>query len=387
MKKHRLGLTLGVLALLALGVGAWWFFGRSGEANGGDGKTADAGGGGGPTARVQTVPARRGEVARTVTAFGTAVAASGGTQSVAFPYESRVASVRANVGQSVAAGDELLKIEPSADARLALNTAGSTRDAADRALRDVRGRYKLHLATNQELAAAEGAVRDADLRYKSLQDRGPGADGLVRAPAAGVVTKIPAQPGAVVPAGSPLVEVAVENRFEARLGVEPPDALEVKAGQPAQLSPVEPRHGGNGGVSAPLAGTVRVVGQSVDATTRLVDVFVSLDEPAPVDKLLIGTYLRADIVVEKKEALLVPRPAALPNAQGDSATLFTVRGGKAVKHEIHTGIDDGTNVEVLLGGDDPEGGAPVVTQGNYELEDGMAVQVETPSPGEGTPSP
>ena len=51
------------------------------------------------------------------------------------------------------------------------------------------------------------------------------------APAAGVVTKIDAQPGAMVPAGTPLATIASSQGLQARVGIEPSDAAAVKAGQ------------------------------------------------------------------------------------------------------------------------------------------------------------
>ena len=203
--------------------------------------------------------------------------------------------------------------------------------------------------------------------------RAPDADGIVKAPAAGVVTKLPAGPGAVIPPGGPLVEIAVENLFEARLGIAPADAGEVKVGQAVHLVPVEAR-GETEGKAATLPGTVRVVGASVDPATRLVDVFVSLDEAGA--SVLIGTYLRAEIVVEKKDALLAPRAAVLPEeGGGGGAVVFTVSKDKAVKHDVKTGLDDGNDVEIVGGGEALSDGTNVVTEGAYELEDKMPVEI------------
>ena len=356
--------------LLVLGGAIWWWLGH--KAAGSESEKEPA-----PTAQVQVAPLRRGQIERTLTAYGTAVAAPGGVRSVAFPFECRVAAVTANVGQNVAAGDAVLQIEPSADARLALDTAQSAQEAAEKALRDVQSRFQAHLATNTDLQTAQSAARDAQLKFQSLRSRSPGGDGIVKAPAAGLITRLPAAPGTVVPAGGPLVELAVENRFEARLGIMPADAAQVKAGQSVHLFAVQAR----GDVKEAAAeGSVRVVGGSVDPVTRMVDAFVAIDVHgqggAPI---LIGAYLRAEIVLEKKIALLVPRAAVLPaEAGGTGSVVFTVKNGHAVKHEVTTGIDDGTNVELTNGGDTLREGTNVVIEGNYELEDKMAVEVGHP---------
>ena len=52
--------------------------------------------------------------------------------------------------------------------------------------------------------------------------------------------------------------------------------------------------------------------------------------------------------------------------------LFTVKDGKAVKHEVKTGISSDDLVEVISR--ELHEGDVVVALGNYELEDGMAIQ-------------
>jgi len=73
---------------------------------------------------------------------------------------------------------------------------------------------------------------------------------------------------------------------------------------------------------------------------------------------------------KKDHALVVPRSAVLPD--DDKQVLFTVKDGKAVRHEIKTGLVTDELVEVI--GDNLHAGDSVVTLGNYELEDGMEIQ-------------
>ena len=88
--------------------------------------------------------------------------------------------------------------------------------------------------------------------------------------------------------------------------------------------------------------------------------------------LVLETFVRAKIVVQRKDALVVPRSAVLP--EEDKHVLFTVDAGKAVEHEVEVGLEDQDNVELLAGGIKP--GDAVVVGGNAELEKGMAVEVE-----------
>ena len=97
-----------------------------------------------------------------------------------------MAAVQANAGQPVKEGDVLLQIEPSADARLALDTARAAKNAAETALKDVQRRFNAHLATNADLATAQQRRADGDglrdaVEQRAERERGAAASGLLRA--------------------------------------------------------------------------------------------------------------------------------------------------------------------------------------------------------------
>jgi hypothetical protein len=119
----------------------------------------------------------------------------------------------------------------------------------------------------------------------------------------------------------------------------------------------------------PVTSTVRVVGGVLNPTTGAADVRVSVPRAAP---FMLGEHVRAVIEVRKKEAaLVVPRSAVLPD-EDNKQVLFTVKDGKAVRHEVDVGITAGDLVEVTASG--LNAGDAVVTLGNYELTDGMSIQ-------------
>src|SRR5258708_39898963 len=93
------------------------------------------------------------------------------------------------------------------------------------------------------------------------------------------------------------------------------------------------------------------------------------------DRLRLGEHVRATIQgALHPTALIVPRNAVLPD--GDAQVLYTVKDTKAVRHEVKLGITSADRVEVLAEG--LKQGDAVVVSGNYELADGMAVQIEKP---------
>ena len=113
---------------------------------------------------------------------------------------------------------------------------------------------------------------------------------------------------------------------------------------------------------------IRAVGGALDPASGAAEVFVPIPGGAP---LMLGEHVRAAIVQEKKDnARVVPRSAVLPD--DEKQIMFTVKDGKAVKHEVKLGITADELVEVI--GEGLKEGDIVVTLGNYELEDGMAIQ-------------
>ena len=114
---------------------------------------------------------------------------------------------------------------------------------------------------------------------------------------------------------------------------------------------------------------IRKIARAVNPVTRLVDVFVTLP-PAP--GLLLDEYMRGRIVITSAQGLVVPRAAVLP--EEDATVLFTVHDGRAHKHRVQVGVENDQVVEVT--GELLRPGDLVVTLGNYELQDGMAVTVE-----------
>jgi membrane fusion protein, multidrug efflux system len=353
---NRRVLALAVI-VVALAGGLLWYLLRSAEE-----ESAVK-----PTARVTLVPLQVGPIAQTLEAFGVVESAPGNDQVVPAPYDCLVRNVHVTAGTPVATGDVLLEILPSPDSQLLLETSRSALAVAEKTLSATQERFDLKLATNQELTVARQADIDARARVESLQARGLGRDGMVRALSGGVITRIDATRGSLVLMGAPLLTVATAQGREARLGIESGDRALLARNQPATLTSSERPD------PATTASHVRSVGAALDAATGFLDVRVPVPESA---SLMLGEHVRASIQVAlHPTALIVPRNAVLPD--GDAQVLYTVRDTKALRHEVKLGIASADRVEVLADG--LKAGDAVVVSGNYELADGMAVQIEKPS--------
>lgn len=345
---------------VALAVGGYWFaaHNKSNAAETGEAAPAtDAG----PVAKVSVTPLRAGSIDETFSAFGTVLAAPGEANSASAPFECRVRKVFVSAGLEVATNAPLLEIEASPDTKLQLDQARSERDSATNQLQMLEQRFELKLATKPDLLAAQQRVHDAALRVASLEQRGAGGAQIICATAGGIVSQIFAQPGQIVTAGAVLVETIGANQVAVRLGLETQDAAHLQTGQAVRLLPV------NGTQPRPVAGRVQLITQAVNSQTRLVDIFV---KPAADSHLLLNEYVEGQIVIGSANALIVPRAAALP--EDDHYVLFTVDKGHAVRHVVTIGFENAQEVQVTGAG--LAAGQPVVTVGNSQLQDGMAVE-------------
>ena len=354
MKKSRI-IILAIAAVLILGALAWIAqrFGIGNEEK----KAA-------PVPEVQVAKVERKTINEKVIVYGSVVAQPGKTHSVGVAFETRVRHILVAPGQFVHENDPLTEIELSPGAQVQFQQAKNAAEAARKELKQTQDRFNLKLATNQDLSAAEKTARDAEAQLTALQRAGAGGDNRIHSDLSGVIAKVDAQDGQIVPAGGPLVEIVAENEIEVKLGVEPEDLSAAQEGAPITIVPLNDPTANN------VEGTIRLVTRRIDPTTRLVDVYVSL--PAGT-KLLLDQYVRGEIQRTEKDALVVPRPAVLPN-ESREFEVFTVANNRAVKHTVKIGAENPKEMQVMA--DDLHEGDPVVTVGNYELEDGMAVEIK-----------
>ena len=347
------------LALVGLGFLLGRTHGKSAEAP--ESETKE-----GAVASVKVAPIKKGRLEGRISVFGSIVPAPGSAQTISVPYECRVVSIAAREGQLIPAGAPLATVTDSPDALLALNQARIDTKAAETQLQQARSRHGLKLADNAQLAQAQQAFDSAQTRLKSLEARHMGAAHVLRATGNGVVVRVAVQVGAVVPAAATLLELVDPSRLEARLGMEPQDATQTRPGSPVELVVVD------GANSAKAQATLRTVSPVINPTTRLRDAYVALPSGHP---FLFGQYVRGNLSATAREGIIVPYASVLP--EEGKHVLFTVRKDHAVRHEVRIVLQAGDQLQIT--GEDLDPSEPVVIQGNYELQDGMAVHVEEPA--------
>lgn len=314
-------------------------------------------------ATVHVAPATLAPIREYLTVFGTIAFSADALQTLSVPYQARVVKVAVVAGQAVHKGDPLLVLQPTAAAALELQRADNDAQFARKELERTRQLFDQHLATNTDLAAAEQAAHNAQAAQASASERfGGSGERTLRADHDGVVADIAAHTGEVIAADTVFAHVGDASGLRLDLGVEPSAIAQVHAGEPVNFRLLQD--------GAPeLKASVERVGRQIDAQTRLIPVVAKPDDAA---QLSPGAALSAQIETGSgKPVLGVPRAAVL--YRDDKAFVYVVQAGKAMRRAVDVGADDGERIEIKSG---LAAGESVVTLGNYELEDGMAVKAQ-----------
>jgi membrane fusion protein, multidrug efflux system len=317
----------------------------------------------GPTALVEVAAVTRKTIAEKLTAYGSVIAQPGKTHSVTVGFETRVRHVLVAPGQLIHEGDPLVEVEGSPAAQLQLQQTKNAAEIATRDLKQAQERFNLKLATNQDISTAEKAARDAQTQLTALQSAGAGGDNRIKSNLTAVVSKVNAQDGQIVPVGNPLVELVAEEEIEVKLGVEAEDLSALQVDQPITIFPV------NNPDQPEVKASVRLITRRIDPTTRLVDVYVALPQGT---KLLLDGFVRGDFERIAENSLVVPRAAVLPD-EGGGFQIFAIENNHAKKHLVKLGVQNEKEMQIIT--PDLKEGDRVVTVGNYELQDGMAVEM------------
>ena len=316
-----------------------------------------------PSALVDVGPARLAPVSRTLAAYGTVEFSPEGARVISVEAEEVVAQLLVTVGQPVKKGESLMTLEPSSNARLELDKAKIDVEFAQKEARRLADLRTRQLATNAEVQAVEKNLATVEAALANIARRHGGEGSrVVRSDVAGTVQAVNVQLGQVVPPGAPLLTIGNSDRARVKLGVEQDDLPQLRVGQRVAVRPLNSS-------DAPIASRIAEIFRHIDPKTRLAEVVIPLP---PAHGLLPGAAVRAEIVLEAKpDALVVPRSAVLYR-QGNPY-VFVDDHGHASERVVETGFDDGKVIEISKG---LVPGQSVVTAGNAELTDGMAVRTE-----------
>jgi len=316
-----------------------------------------------PSVQVETVALQQRPMADTVFGYGVVSPDTRSLQNISLPRPGQIVALWVTAGQTVKKGTPLLEFGTGADAAMSYQQALQAVDFAQSEVVRNEELVSQQLATQSQLAAAKKALADAQAALHAQKAIGTGRSlERVVAPFDGVVVAIQAAQGDRLPAGASVLQLAKAGAQRVLLGVEPDEAARVHPGMTVSVVPVF-------NAERQIPGRVAQVSGMINPQTQFVDVLVDV----PGSGLMPGTRVRAEIQLSQRTLWVVPRSAVLQDAQG--TYLFQVRGGKARRVDVKTGLErDGLiAVQGAFNADEP-----VVSLGNYELRDGMAVRGSPP---------
>lgn len=283
--------------------------------------------------------------------------------------ESAVAQAEANfrsAEREVARMQQLL--DAGAISRQQLDAAILQRDVARSALESARQQLSLVQvgAREEDLRVARAQVEQADAGYAASQAalqlaRVQLANATIRAPFTGRVAELPATLGEFIAPGSKVAVLYDDRNLEVEVTIGERDLRLVRAGQSVTVRPEV-------AAEIDVRGTVRLVQPAADPLTRAAKARIRLADPPGT--LLPGTSVRAEILVEHREnVLIVPSSALRQNGQ---AEVIVVKDGKAQVRRVLVGLRHHQIVQITYGVAE---GELVVTLGPDDLSDGQPVKV------------
>ncbi len=330
------------------------------------------------TVSVQTLVMQ--SLAPSIPVYGQVMADPTHTQSLSTQTGGLVSRVMVEAGQRVNKGQPLLMIQTDPNATLAFEQAISQRVVLQQDLTQKRYLFARQMATQQDVIQAEQALKAATVRIKTLEKIGSNQSvQTINAAEEGLVIAVPVQVGSVVAPGGALLSLSAQRAMLLRFGVEPEDAARIAPGMAVRFH----------SVFAPErladATVVRVDGQ-INPATRLLDVMAQPSDAQ--SRYIAGTTLQGEIMLPAMDGLTVPIDAVVhqgdvlgvfrlaDRSAADSTAAAKTTDGKAIWVPIKLLLRVGQSALIApLAGDALRAGDAVVTQGQYVLQDGMAVRV------------
>jgi RND family efflux transporter MFP subunit len=293
---------------------------------------------------------------------------------VAFRVGGRLLERRADLGDAVAAGQVLARLD-SQDQQNALHVAEANLAGAQAALTEARLTFDRQQAllrggatprarfdsAEEALRTAEARVRSAQAQVRTAQDQLSYT--VLRADRSGAVTAVGAEAGEVVDAGQMVVQLAGPNELDAVFDI------------PEQLMRTGPRDpvvdlalGNDSRVRA--TGYVRQVAPQADSATRTFQVKVGINHPP--EGMRLGSTVTGHLKLAAPTGVTVPA-SALSGADGPPAVWVVDRQSQTVSlRPVDVARFDTASVVISRG---LEQGDLVVTAGVQMLRPGQKVRL------------
>jgi membrane fusion protein, multidrug efflux system len=315
-----------------------------------------------PSALVQLATAEQGTLHPSIGAYGTVAADPAYVAAIALPRDGVITSVSVRAGQVVNVGQPVVTFDTAPSALASYQQAQSAVTLAQQDLAHTQELYKQQLATNNQVAAAQKNLADAEAQLRVQTQIGAERQSqILNATAAGIVMAINAAPGERVAANTVVASIAPRDRLILNLGLEPEDALQVQVAADVSLhSPQSARITFNGKIQS--------VDALMDPKSRLVNAVANIPQDVAA-KLILGMVMEGVVQLPEKLGTIVPHSALSTGPNG--ASVFVVTNGVAHRRDVEVAME--TDGRALIANGIMAGEA-VVVGGNAGLAEGMRVR-------------
>jgi len=204
-----------------------------------------------------------------------------------------------------------------------------------------------------QIRQAEAALRLAQIHLKNT---------TIRAPISGIISKRFLDQGSFVSTTTPIVRIVAMDRIKVLVQVVENELAQLKVGAKAEIYVDAYR-------KQVFRGGLSCISPTVDPESRMADIEIQVDNKD--HRLKPGMFARASLIVQRRDnVLLLPKDSLL--RESGPARVFVHDKGRASLREVMLGLEGEQYVEVLTGLRD---GDEVIVAGQYELRDGMPVNV------------
>lgn len=353
-----IGGLLGLVAVLALGVAAWYALeGEFPQANGDAQANEEP-----PEEADRRTPVRISTVQPRT--FETIVESLGTVRAnesvlVTANVTERVVEVLFDDGDEVEAGQILVRLDAD-EAEAALREARVQVEEAERELERVRDRVADGVVTQQQVDQQRSRLSEAEARLAAAQARV--ANRTIRAPFSGRLGLRQVSPGSLVSPGTPIAELDDIERVRVDFAVPERHAAAILLG-----SEVFGRS-----ASGVFEGQVSAVSNRLDVATRTLTVRATVDNPDYV--LRPGMLVNMRLALDPVERVAIPE-GAIQQVADQHFTFRYLDDGSVERVRIRVGRRMPGFAEVLSG---IETGDIVVSEGVSRVRDGQSVRVLPP---------
>ncbi len=273
------------------------------------------------------------------------------------------------VGQVIARLDDKDLILSENSAKAAVQSAKSrlavAKDALGRAEKLQPKGYTPEAVVDQrrlEADAAQAALEAAEAQARQAGNSTGYAE--LKADKAGIVTRVQAEAGQVVAAGTPVIALAEAGEIEVAFSVPEQDVTHLAIGQEAELD-----FWADGDIKA--RGQIREIARQADPGSRTYAVRIAIPNPPAASRL--GMTVTAMLKMRPGIPHISVPLAALTEINGHSAVYIADRTSSTVTaRPVETGGVNAESVKVVSG---LKSGEVVVTGGVQFLSDGMQVRL------------